>query len=81
MCPVDGEWKCVRGAIRHPSNLLSRSAEGGPDPGQMDLFYEGGIWPLVERVETNPGGQGTIHDIVPDAMGNILDDEHFSLDY
>jgi len=56
-------------------NLLSRDAMGGPDPGQMDLFYEGGTSPLVERVETTPEGQGTtIHDIAHDAMGNILDD-------
>jgi RHS repeat-associated protein len=56
-------------------NLLSRDAVGGSDPGQMDLFYEGGTSPLVERVETTPEGHGTIvHDVVHDAMGNILDD-------
>ncbi len=56
-------------------NLLSRDAVGGPDPGVMDLFYVNGNSPLVERVETTPEGQGTIiHDVVHDAMGNILDD-------
>jgi len=56
-------------------NLLSRTAVGGPDPGQMDLFYVDGTSPLVERVETTPEGQGLIiHDVTHDAMGNILDD-------
>ena len=70
-----GEFGAITYGYDSIGNLLSRDAVGGPEPGQMDLFYEGGTSPLVERVETTPDGQGTIiHDIIHDAMGNILDD-------
>ncbi len=59
----------------HRQPALARMLWAGLIQAQMDLFYEGGTSPLVERVETTPEGQGTIiHDVTHDAMGNILDD-------